>query len=261
MEAPTLSTHYNLFVATSDPRRYLPRASTEAALRWLERRIQSDRAPATLVTGATGMGKSLLLRVFAQRMRDRFRVVSIPGLDTDAATLCTMLLDLMKIPVGADAEKTLLFQAAQLESRASALLVVIDDAQRFSMATAGRLGALAETSGGLRIVAATSEAYGPLSRALGANATVTLRMPMDLGETMAFVQAALATSWATPEVRALFDRTTIARIHHEAKGVPAEVNRLAAEIAGGAVREGFVPEPGRSFWRDTSRSRARLLPL
>jgi hypothetical protein len=257
----SLSTHYNLFVATTDPRRYLPRAATEAALLWLERRVYGESAPASLVSGAAGMGKSLLLRVFAQRMRDRFRTVAIPGLDTDATTLCTMLLDLLKVAPGNDAEQGLLFHAAQLESRGSALLVLIDEAQCLSLATAGRLGALAETSGGLRIVAATNEAHGPLARALGANATVTLRTPMELKETLAFVQAALASSWATPEIRALFDRPTLARIHHEAKGVPGEVNRIAADIADGAVRDGFVAEPGRSMWRGAAARRSRIIPL
>jgi len=261
MPATSLSTHYNLFVTTTSPRRYVPRAATEAALVWLERRIYGEAAAATLVTGAPGMGKSMLLRVFAQRMRDRFRSVAIPGLDTDAATLCTMLLDLLKVPPGADPEQTLLFHAAQLESRGSALLVLIDDVHRLPLATAGRLGALAETSGGLRIVAATVEVDPALARALGANATVALRTPMDPGETLAFVKAALAASWATPETRALYDRTTIARIHHEAQGVPGEVNRLAAAIADGAVRDGFVAEPGRGLWRDTTPRRTGIVPL
>jgi replication-associated recombination protein RarA len=261
MTAPTLSTHLNLFVATTDPRRYLPRAATEAALLWLERRIVGERAPATLMTGAPGMGKSLLLRVFAQRVRDRFRVVGMPGLDGDAATLCTMVLDRLKVDAGTDSERALLFHAARLESRGSALLLLIDEAQRLSIETAGRLGALAETSGGLRIVAATTEASVAFARALGAGATLTLRTPMDLAETEALIGAALASGWATPEVRDLFDRTTVARIHHEAKGVPGEVIRLAAEIADGAVREGFVAEPGRAVWRSAPAPRQRIVPL
>jgi len=261
MTAPALSTHLNLFVATTDPRRYIPRAATEAALVWLERRIVGEQAPATLVTGAPGMGKSLLLRVFAQRMRQRFRVVGLPAIDADAATLATMVLDRLKVDAGDDPERALLFHAAQLESRGSALLLLIDDAHRLSRATAGRLGALAETSGGLRILAATNETSVVLARALGASASVALRTPMDLQETQAFVAAALASSWAAPEIRALFDRTTVARIHRDAEGVPGEVNRLAAEIADRAVRDGYVAEPGRSVWGHKATPRHRIVPL
>jgi type II secretory pathway predicted ATPase ExeA len=213
-----------------------------------------------LLTGAAGMGKSLLLRVLAQRLRGRFRVVAIPGLDAGATTLCTMVLDLLKVDAGDDAERALLFYAARLESRGSALLLLIDDAQRLSPETAGRLGALAETSGGLRIVAAATEASPALARALGAGDTVELRTPMDLGETQAFIAAALASSWATPELRELFDRAAIARIHHEGKGVPGDVARLAAAVADGAVREGFVAEPGHSVWRRPS-ARGGVVPL
>lgn len=261
MTAPALSTHLNLFVSTSDPRRYLPRPSTEAALVWLERRVWGERAPATLVTGAAGMGKSLLLRVFAQRMRGRYRTVAIPGLDVDAPTLCTMVLDLLKVDAGDDPERALLFHAARLDSRSSGLLLLIDDAQRLTLATAGRLGALAEASGGLRIVAAMAEPDPAIARALGAGATVALRTPMDLAETQAFLHAALSSSWATPELRALFDRVAIARIHHQSHGVPGEVNRLAGELADGAVRDGFVGEPGRSVWRDAATPRHRIVPL
>lgn len=249
MTSPAAPTHLNLFVATTDPRRYLPRAATEAALLRLERRVVTERAPATLLAGAPGMGKSLLLRVLAQRLRTRFRVIALPGLDTDATTFCTMACDLLKLDAGGDPERALLFHAAPLESRGSGLLLLVDDAQRLAPETAGRLGALAETSGGLRIVVAASGATDAIARALGADVTVTLRTPMDLAETQSFIAAALASGWAAPEVRALFDRSAVARIHHDAKGVPGEVARLAGELADAAVREGFVTEPGRALWR------------
>jgi len=133
--------------------------------------------------------------------------------------------------------------------------------QRLPIESAGRLGALAETSGGLRIVGAIAGPDPALARALGASATVTLRTPMELAETRAFITAALASSWATPETRALFDRSTIARIHHDAQGNPGEVNRLAAALADGAVRQGFVAEPGRSIWRRAPTPRQRIVPL
>jgi hypothetical protein len=43
--------------------------------------------------------------------------------------------------------------------------------------------------------------------------------------------------------------------------VPGEVNRLAAEVADGAVRDGFVAEPGRGVWRDTAARRMGIVPL
>lgn len=261
--SPPSSSHFNLFVATSDPRRYLPRSATEVALVRLERRARAEGMPATLLTGPSGMGKSLLLRVFAQRMRRMLRTVAISGLDCDAPTFCTLVLDVLRQDAGDDPERALLFCAADWEARGSALLLAIDDVERLPLATAGRLGALAETCSGLRIVAATSEPRLDLVRALGANHAVELSTPMDLEETQAFVRAALADGWATPEVRALFDGVTVAKIHRDAGGIPGEVNRLAAERADAAVREGFVPEPGRAVWKASAAEPKRrgIVPL
>jgi replication-associated recombination protein RarA len=257
-----LSTHLHLFVATTDPRRYVPRAATEAALARLEREVVRERAPATLFVGPPGIGKSMALRVLAMRIRAHHRTVSLCGADLDAATFCTLLCDLLRIETDGDAERALLFRAAEAEAHGSAIVVLIDDAHRLSLATAGRLGAIAETCEGLRIVAATSEPSDALARALGARATVALETPMDRGETCAFIDAALAAGWAPPAVRELFDATAVRRIHRVSGGVPAEVSHLAGEHADAAIRDGYVPEPGRSVWRaPKSSDTRRIVPL
>lgn len=259
---PPSSSRFHLFVETSDPRRYLPRSATEVALVRLERRARAQGMPVTLLAGPSGMGKSLLLRVFVQRMRSMLRSVSMSGLDCDGPTFCTLVLDVLREEAGDDPERALLFCAADWEARGSALLITIDDVERLPLATAGRLGALAEASSGLRIVAATSQPNPELVRAIGANHVVELVTPMDLEETQAFVRAALADGWATPELRALFDRATVARIHRDAGGIPGEVNRLAEEHADAAVREGFVPEPGRAVWKTSAEPKRRgIVPL
>lgn len=262
MTTPAGSSHLNLFVASSDPRRYLARRATEVALVQLERSVLREAAPATLLLGPPGIGKSLLLRVFAQRMRRALRTVTIAGADLEPHVLCTLVLDVLRVDAGDDAERALLLCAADWEAKGSALLVAIDDAHKLPLATLGRLGALAETSGGLRIVAAISEPDPTIARALGADAPVVLKTPMELEETQTFLRAALAAGWASPELRAFFDPVTVARLHRDAGGVPGEVARLAAERADAAVREGYVPEPGRALWHPPeSPPRQRIVPL
>jgi type II secretory pathway predicted ATPase ExeA len=260
-----VGSHFNLFAATSDPRRYLPRSATEVTLVRLERRLRVERAGATLLVGPSGIGKSMLLRVFGQRMRSELRVVSAVGSKLDAPTLCALVLDQLRADAGDDPERALLLAAAEWESRGSALLVLLDDAHEIPFATASRLGALVEACDGFRIVAAATENHESrrLARVLGADPPVGLRTPMDLEETQAFLRAALAAGWAAPELRALFDPTTVARLHRSAQGVPGELNRLAAEHADAAVRQGFVPEPGRAVWRHGAprRPSSKIVPL
>jgi type II secretory pathway predicted ATPase ExeA len=282
----TLSgSHLNLFAASCDPRRYLPRSATEVTLVRLERRIRVERAGATLLVGPSGIGKSLLLRVFAQRMRRDLRVVSAASLNLDMPTLCALLLDQLRVDAGDDPERALLLCAAEWEARGSALLVLIDDAHELPPATASRLGALIEACDGFKVVAAATEdpesrrqpdelrspaarcapaEVRRLARILGADPPVGLRTAMDLEETQAFLKASLAAGWATPELRALFDPVTVARLHRASHGIPGELNRLAAEHADAAVRDGFVPEPGRAVWRAGAPprpSRSRIVPL
>jgi type II secretory pathway predicted ATPase ExeA len=262
----TLSgSHFNLFAATADPRRYLPRSATEVTLVRLERRIRVERAGATLLVGPSGIGKSIVLRVFGQRLRSEYRVASALGGNLDAPTLAALLLDQLRVDAGDDPERALLFTAAEWEARGSALIVLIDDAHELPFDTASRLGGLVEACPGLRIVAAATENHESrrLARVLGADPPVGLRTPMDLEETQAFLRASLAAGWATPELRALFDAVTVARLHRSAQGVPGELNRLAAEHADTAVREGYVPEPGRAVWRHGAprRPRSKIVPL
>jgi type II secretory pathway predicted ATPase ExeA len=223
----------NPFVATTDPRRYVPRPATERALAALEHQIDHEAAGATLLVGPSGIGKSLLLRVLARRLRDRFRTVSICARDVDAPTLCTLLLDQLRVPPGDDPEYALAVLGADWVERGSALVVALDDAHALPAATAARLGGLVlAAAGGLRMAAAAPEATPALARMLGAEYVVTLAEPMDLLETRAYVQAALAVAWAPPELRCIFDRQAIAQLHAESGGVPGSLNeRASARIA------------------------------
>jgi energy-coupling factor transporter ATP-binding protein EcfA2 len=250
MTSPSRSPRLNLFVASADTRRYLPRPATEEALALLEQRVVVDRAEATLFVGPPGIGKSMLLRVLVQRLRRTLRTVTLGAGDIDAPTLCAFVLDQLHVDASDDPEQTILLLAADWSAKRSALVIAIDAAERLPLATAGRLGALAMTAGGaLRIVAAAPEPATELARALGCDAeAVALRTPMTLRETQAHLQAALAAAHAPPEVRDLFHGLDAAQIFRDSKGIPSEVNALAAERLATAVADGAVAEPGRAAW-------------
>jgi len=250
MPAPLRSPRLHLFVSNDDPHRYLPRPATEDVLMELEQRIVDDAAIATLLVGPAGIGKSMLLRVLAQRMRRTLRTVRLGAGDIDAPTLCAFVLDQLRMDATDDPEQAILLLAAEWSTKRSALVIVLDAAEQLPLATAGRLGALALTAGGgLRIVAAAPEPATELACALGcAGDAVALRKPMDQCETQAYLQAALAASCAPPEVRELFHGPTAVRIFQESQGIPAVINALAEELLAAAVRKGAVSEPGLATW-------------
>lgn len=254
MTSPIRSPRLNLFVASANPRRYLARPATEEALALLERRVVGDRAEATLLVGPPGIGKSMLLRVLAQRLRSTvrstLRSVTLGAGDIDAPTLCAFVLDQLHRDASDDPEQAILLLAADWSAKRSALVIAIDAAERLPLETAGRLGALAVAAGGgLRLVAAAPEPATALTHALGCDAeAVALRTPMTLCETQAHLQAALAAAHAPPEVRELFQGSGAAQIFRDSRGIPSEVNALAAERLAMAVADGAVAEPGRAAW-------------
>ena len=243
-------TSLNPFVQSGDARRYLPRPACEAALAELERALRAG-ALATLLAGPAGIGKSLLLRALAHRLRRDFRVAVVPGLRLAPHQICDWVLELLRIPRSEDPERDLSMQAADWKRRGSALVVAIADAHELSPETAGRLAGLAfAADGGLRWVVEASEPSGALRRALEHDAEpVWLRTGMNFGETAEFVRAALAAASAEPEVRTFFDGPTMIRLYRESGGVPGRVNQLAAEWLAVAVRDGGLPPPGRVGWR------------
>lgn len=261
MLAPIHCPHLNLFVASDDTRRYLPRPATEDALMELEQRIGDEGAVATLLVGPPGIGKSLLLRVLAQRLRRTLRTVTLGAGDIDAPTLCAFVLAQLREQASNDPEQAVLLLAADWSAKRSALVIAIDAAEQLPLATAGRLGALAMTAGGgLRIVAAAQEPATALAHALGCQAeAIALRAPMSLRETQAHLQAALAAGQAPPDVRDLFTGLTVAQIFRESHGIPSDVNALAAERLAVAVADGAVREPGRSAWGHPAAARRRAI--
>ncbi len=250
MLSPIHSPHLNLFVASDDTRRYLARPATEQALATLEQRIVEDHADTTLLVGPPGIGKSMLLRVLAQRLRRTLRTVTLGAGDIDAPTLCAFALAQLRIEASNDPEQAVLMLAAAWSAKRSALVIAIDAAEQLPLTTAGRLGALAMTAGGgLRIVAAAVEPATELARAFGCQQeAVALRTPMSLHETQAHLRAALADGQAPPDVRALFTGIAVAQMFRDSHGVPSDVNALAAERLAAAVAGGAVAEPGRAAW-------------
>ena len=247
------------FPITADPESYVQTAAAEDALEALQRGIREWRAPVVLI-GATGVGKTLLLRVFEQRFASSFRVVYLPFAALPADELCTWILGLLGQSAGRDPERDLLAASLRLEGSGSALLVMLDDAGSMPVGTARRLSALlVEAEGALRLVLALAEdsrSDQMLSSFQPTAIRVELRTLINSEETARYLRAHLIRSNAPKEIRARFDPTSIRYLHRGSGGVPRVLNGLASEVARGnfsvlprhetAPRDeplGFGPDP------------------
>ena len=161
------------FGETANPDEYIPRDACEEALAALEGAVFDRCEPAALIA-PPGMGKSLLLRVFAQRVEHRIDVVELAYGAMPFDDLCEWTLRLLGAEVAAEPREQL---AHWLKDRD--LLLAIDDASSLPHETTTALANLARheslrsafvapigVTGG---AATTATAWSPVRGLLGAS--------------------------------------------------------------------------------------------
>ncbi len=229
-----------LFGETADPANYVPRLACERVLAELERAIGREPGCAAL-TAAPGMGKSLLLRVLAERLADHLRCVYLPYAALTLGDLCAWTIGLLGQPVPADPATGLRLLAQRTQAEGSAIALLIDDANSMPIATAREFGSfLGDCGGSLRAVLADADdaRTSRVIAALGLDVVdCRLSTPMSEVETRGYIAEQLCRSDTPPALRLRLGAAVTERIHSMSRGVPRRVNALAREfIAGGEVR-------------------------
>lgn len=229
------------FGETANPDEYVPRPACEAVLRRLEEVVFEARAPAALIA-PPGLGKSMLLRVFAQRTGGRADAVELAYGALSFEDLCEWVLLLAGESVtGSPAE--------DLESRLERrdLLLAIDDASSLPPASARALGALARRRPRLRVILAAAEGY-LTSRVLAAFGEPLQRLhfsePMDPDESCAYMAHRLEYWGASRETIEHLEPGPIARVLRLSGGVPRRLHGLVQQLLADQPHE--VP----AQWRD-----------
>lgn len=243
------------FSPTANPDAYVPGAGAERALGALRHWGFDSRRPVVLLVGAPGTGKTLLLKVFAARARERggLRPIYIPNPDCDAADFCRWVLRDLEPEAGDDPRAALTGATDALRAEGDALLLLVDEAESLPQITADWLFDAARASdGGIRLLLAFTDETRREETAtrLGADAT-TVRIDTHLSraEVEAYIRSELERAEVEPALRACFDDATIDALHVRSAGVPALLQNEAAsilfraEIPRGAIGRGGAVAP------------------
>ena len=232
------------FGETANPDEYIPRRACEEALAALEAAVFEEGGSAALIA-PPGMGKSLLLRVFAQRVRDRVDVVELAYGAMPFEDLCEWTLRLLGEDVAAEPGEHLEHWLKERD-----LLLAIDDASSLPRETTAALARLVEsTAPRLRVVLAASDGYA-VSRTLAAFGpscrSVRLSEPMDEAEARAYLARRLDREGATPETLERLRPGSITRLLRLSGGIPRRVHVVAQEV----LVE--IPDSVNEEWREES---------
>ena len=247
------------FPPTANPAGYVASAGSERALAALERWALASPRPVCVLRGPPGMGKTLLLKLFAARARDRFETAFVPHPDCNPKALCRAVLGALGAEPTGDLRAGLLRALRARRPDGAALLIAIDEADYLPPETATWLVDLVGASGGaLRALLALTDGAerAELEEALGGKGdTVTLDAAMSRRELEAYVHAELERAGVDRSICARFDPTALAELHARSGGVPGALRREAARIVFRAELARGAPAAPRAPARETAGAR------
>lgn len=236
----------------SHPRvdRYFGAGSVEEARARVMRCVERGDGPA-LVIGGPGMGKTMLLGVLEESLRDRFKVASLAStqLCTRRALLQAVLHGLGQPYRGRDEGEVRLALATFLENRQecpNGAVLLVDEAQALPSRLLEELRILSNLARDgeplVRLVLAGSAALeeqfaAPALEAFNQRLAARAYLgPLNHAETCQYVRAHVAAAGADPD--ALFAGEALDAIYSASDGVPRLINQVCDRAILEAVGQG-----------------------
>ncbi|MGH0035521.1 MAG: AAA family ATPase [Myxococcota bacterium] len=220
------------FDGMPDPEAYVPRDSTNRCLAELEDWVHHGGPSVAILSGPSGIGKTLMLRLLETRCRGRLECVYLGNPTFGLREFCISILDALKVPHGEAPETTLGRTLESLARQGSGLLLLIDDVELLPTTTESWLReTLLESDPNLAVaMAVVDESHCERLLAMfGREARlVSLDTPMQRMETANFIHSELSRGGVSPEDAARFDENAIDLIHERSEGFPALVQQEAA---------------------------------
>ncbi len=227
----------NPFEVAVDARVYVSRPASDDALGQLERLV-SEVAPAVVLRGPAGIGKSMLLAVLDERFAGSWRVARIAVSPSPSMEISHRVLDQLEVEREdeGDPSAALALAARNAAARGRRVLVIVDQATHAPVASSRQLvRAATRARGDLCVVFAVTEDEADAAsfeREIGAEAavvTVRFDTPMDAEETAEYIRRHLGESSDAAALEDKFDESAMRYVTEGARGNPRRVNALAYE--------------------------------
>ena len=222
---PTTPRLADAFGLTADPAAYFPRLALESALAELAEGIGKTPACAAL-TGATGLGKTLLLHVLRERLAGSFECLYVPFPRLAAPELWRWVAVALGLGRGEDDRGAVLGRALRLAAEGMGLALLVDDAGELPPATRSELIAACNTTGFSLVMAFDSEDHPQLATLPAHVRRIDLGPPMTLAEMRAYVHARLRRVDPDGAFAARLTPQRLAALHEASGGVPARLHAL-----------------------------------
>jgi type II secretory pathway predicted ATPase ExeA len=207
----------------------VPRTATEAVLVRLETALREGSGVVAL-SGPDGAGKTLLLRILADRLDGDFHSLYVPYPKLAPSEFFHWILGALGSAPGADAESTLHERlACDLEAGFPSQLLLLDDACLAPPETLVRLERLREDlAGHLHLVLVRSE-DAQLPREFAHVEEVVLQGRMDPTEMGQYLRTRLDRAAVDVALRARLEGA-VELLHMRSEGNPARLHAMASRI-------------------------------
>lgn len=216
---------------------YVALPSREQVLAYLSAKL--TEAPGVVeLCGPAGVGKSLLMRVLAERLGERFVAIHVPIPTLPPDELATWVRREGGGPGPGRPDRILQRLWNRIRTRSLPRLLLVDDAQELPEESVDWITAWCTENGACAVLAFTEE-FGTRQ----SSAQRAFLEPLDLSEVAGYVECHLQRSGAPPEIRRLFEGDAGHSLALGSRGIPRAIHRLADErlLALAALNRGDVP--------------------